>query len=225
VKPTAQPYEPRSGSGNGNGVGGGLGLLGVSSADSPFRVFRKKRSQMCLLAFSTACIIIGVTMIASGLSTAYANTEVKIVEEGEVKTIEPLEPYAEVPIGIIVGGSFILLFGLIFSAFYIKVADWRRQCVWLFCNKKQSLARQFQSQGTGNGGGQGIMALNPSTDPLVSHTQYAAVSELPRPEDEERRNLMANDNKDCLSSAEESDRMLEPDPRILLRPMGHVEDA
>lgn len=28
-----------------------------------------------------------------------------------------------------------------------------------------------------------------------------------------------------LSSAEESDRMLEPDPRIVLRPMGRVEDA
>lgn len=28
-----------------------------------------------------------------------------------------------------------------------------------------------------------------------------------------------------LSSAEESDRMLEPDPRIVLRPIGHVEDA
>lgn len=28
-----------------------------------------------------------------------------------------------------------------------------------------------------------------------------------------------------LSSAEESDRMLDPDPRIVLRPLGHVEDA
>lgn len=41
------------------------------------------------------------------------------------------------------------------------------------------------------------MALNPSTDPLVSHTQYAPVSELPslRSEDEERYNLMP-ENKD-----------------------------
>lgn len=28
-----------------------------------------------------------------------------------------------------------------------------------------------------------------------------------------------------LSSAEESDRMLEADPRIVLRPIGHVEEA
>ena len=76
------------------------------------------------------------------------------------------------------------------------MADWRRKCGCPFFNKKQSLARQFNScQSPGGCGGQGIMALNPSTDPLVSHTQYAPVSELPRLEDEERRNLMP-DNKD-----------------------------
>lgn len=48
--------------------------------------------------------------------------------------------------------------------------------------------------GLGGGGGQ-QMAMNPSTDPLVSHTQYAPVSELPRPEDEECRTLML-DNKE-----------------------------
>jgi hypothetical protein len=73
---------------------------------------------------------------------------------------------------------------------------------------------------------QQILAMNPSTDPLVTHTaQYAPVSEIPRVEDEERRNLMP-DNKECLSSAEESDRMLlDTDPRIVLRPTSHVEDA
>lgn len=80
------------------------------------------------------------------------------------------------------------------------MADWRRSCVCPcpFFDKKQSLARQLQCQNVDGGcGGQGIMALNPSTDPLVSHTQYAPVSELPslRAEDEERRNLMP-DNKD-----------------------------
>lgn len=50
--------------------------------------------------------------------------------------------------------------------------------------------------GGGGGGGEMMMALNPSTDPLVSHTQYAPVSELPaRPEDEECRTLML-DNKE-----------------------------
>lgn len=88
-----------------------------------------------------------------------------------------------------------------FKGIYIKVADWRRNCVCPcpcpFFDKKQSLARQLQCQNVDGGCGQGIMALNPSTDPLVSHTQYAPVSELPslRAEDEERRNLMP-DNKD-----------------------------
>lgn len=51
------------------------------------------------------------------------------------------------------------------------------------------------SSGVCAGGGQ-MMAMNPSTDPLVSHTQYAPVSELPsRPEDEECRTLML-DNKE-----------------------------
>ena len=83
--------------------------------------------------------------------------------------------------------SFCLFVCFFYIALYIKVADWRRSCVCpCGLSKKQGLARTLQ----GPGGGQ-ILALNPSTDPLVSHTQYAPVSELPaRPDDEERRNLM-----------------------------------
>lgn len=90
---------------------------------------------------------------------------------------------------------------VLFVGIYFKYADWRRNCVCpcpcTFFNKKQSLARQLQCQNVDGGCGQGIMALNPSTDPLVSHTQYAPVSELPslRADEEERRNLMP-DNKD-----------------------------
>ena len=127
----------------------------------------------------------------------------------------------EVDIGLIVGGVFITILGLIFLGLYVKVADWRRNCVCpCVLTKKQGLARQLQ----GNGGAQSL-ALNPSTDPLVG-TQYAPVSEIPtRHDDEERRNLMPDNKDSCLSSAEESDRMLDPDPRIVLRPMGNVEDA
>ena len=64
--------------------------------------------------------------------------------------------------------------------------------------KKQSLARQMQAQNGGGAAGQGIMALNPSTDPLVTHTQFAPVLEMPsNRNEEERRRLMAhNDNKE-----------------------------
>lgn len=155
-------------------------------------------------------------MIVSGAAD-YADTEQHKDE------LEVLPPTEGLDIGLIVGGAFILLFGIVLAALYVKVADWRRGCVCpCGLSKKQGLARQLQ----GNGGGP-IIALNPSTDPLVSHTQYAPVSEIPaRVDDEERHNLMADQNKDCLSSAEESDRMLDAsDPRIVLRPIGHVEDA
>lgn len=97
------------------------------------------------------------------------------------------------------------------QAIYWRLSGWRRTCVCPcpFFGQKQSLARQMQCHGgAGVGGGvhigsgsgcshHGTMAMNPSTDPLVSHTQYAAVSELPslRSDEEERRNLM-HDNKD-----------------------------
>lgn len=158
-------------------------------------------------------------MIASG-TAEYIEMENIVVAEEKIKEGAD-SPNTELPLGMLVGGTIMTIIGFIAIGLYLKVADWRRNCACpSIFNKKQSLARQLQ----GNSGGQ-IMALNPSTDPLVSHTQYAPISEmLQRPEDEERRNLMP-DNKDCLSSAEESDRMLEPDPRIVLRPMGRVEDA
>lgn len=96
-----------------------------------------------------------------------------------------------IDIGLIIGGIFLTLFGFVLIALYIKVAEWRRHCLCpCGLSKKQGLARQLQS---GAGGTQ--LPLNPSTDPLVSHTQYAPVSELPRPDDEECRTLMT-DNKD-----------------------------
>jgi hypothetical protein len=50
--------------------------------------------------------------------------------------------------------------------------------------KKQSLVRQLQ----GRNSSQNVIALNPSSDPLVSHTQYeVSVSDVPRFEDEEER--------------------------------------
>lgn len=106
--------------------------------------------------------------------------------------IDTTETTEAIDIGLIVGGVLITIFGFVLVGLYIKVADWRRNCVCpCVLSKKQGLARQLQ----GGTGGTQILPLNPSTDPLVSHTQYAPVSELPRPEDEECRTLMT-DNKD-----------------------------
>ncbi|KAL4716251.1 hypothetical protein ACJJTC_004745 [Scirpophaga incertulas] len=60
-------------------------------------------------------------------------------------------------------------------------------------------------------GAAALTALNPSTDPLVA-AQYAPVRDAPPAPDDEMRNLM--DNKECLSSAEESDKMLDGRPSV-----------
>lgn len=137
---------------------------------------------MCLF-----CNRAGIVLIVNA-SDDYEYTE----EHRDDKPIELIETAEAIDIGLIIGGILLTLFGFVLVALYIKVAEWRRHCVCpCGLSKKQGLARQLQS---GNGGTIQL-PLNPSTDPLVSHTQYAPVSELPRPDDEECRTLMT-DNKD-----------------------------
>lgn len=129
----------------------------------------------------------GITMIVNG-AVDYEDTE-EHKEELELNASQ-----AETrDIGIVVGGIIMTIIGFIGLGLYVVVADWRCNYVCpCILSKKQGLARQLQGQS----GGQIMAALNPSTDPLVSHTQYAPVSELPRPDDEECRTLMPGDNKD-----------------------------
>lgn len=128
----------------------------------------------------------GIVLIVNA-SDDYEYTE----EHREERPMEMIETAEAIDISLIVGGILLTLVGFVLVALYIKVAEWRRHCVCpCGLSKKQGLARQLQS---GTGGTQ--LPLNPSTDPLVSHTQYAPVSELPRPDDEECRTLMT-DNKD-----------------------------
>lgn len=124
-----------------------------------------------------------------------------------------------VDVVLVVAGVVLTAVGFILAGLYVKVAEWRRSyvCPCGLSKKHQGLARQMQQDSLGGGGGGGsglgacggagsgvggsggggqIMAMNPSTDPLVSHTQYAPVSELPRPEDEECRTLMLDNNKE-----------------------------
>lgn len=156
-------------------------------------------------------------MIVTG-ATDYADTEEFRADLEVIPQTEDLD------IGLIVGGAFILLLGFALGALYVKVADWRRNCVCpCGVSKKQGLARQLQ----GGGGSAGPVALNPSTDPLVSHTQYAPVSEIPMKIDHEERHTLMTEAA-MNSGAEESERMLDTsaaDSRIVLRPLGHVDEA
>lgn len=123
---------------------------------------------------------------------------------------------------IAVAGGLILIIGIFLLAVYIKIVRKRKGCP-CFPTKEQRLARQLDTQ---SGNGQ-ILTLNPSTDLLVA-AQYGPVSEIAyQPpqvsEEEETRKLMASDHhKECT---DENERMLDPDPRIVLRPLSHAEDA
>lgn len=140
----------------------------------------------------------GVAMIVNGAAD-FEDTESHL-SELELSVGQTTET---VDVCVIIGGVLLTAIGFFGLGLYVKVAEWRRSYVCpCGMSKKQGLARTLQSGGggcagglNGTGGGGQILALNPSTDPLVSHTQYAPVSELPRPEDEECRNLML-DNKE-----------------------------
>lgn len=171
-QPTTVSYETRP------------GLLAQSSTVSPLKILKKPVPQFALLILALIAIAAGVIMIANGAADLADTEENKAISDA-------IEKAEGIDIGVVVGGFIITVFGFLLLILYIKVADWRRSCVCpCSLSKKQGFARQLQ----GTSGGQ-VLALNPSTDPLVSH-QYASVSELPlRPDDEERRNLMP-DSKD-----------------------------
>uniref|UniRef100_A0A2M4BZD5 Uncharacterized protein n=1 Tax=Anopheles marajoara TaxID=58244 RepID=A0A2M4BZD5_9DIPT len=201
-QPTTVSYETRTSAG---------GLLAQTTAASSMKILRKPTAQMTILVLGLITFAIGMALIASG-SADYSDAEQypEINPDGKVQE-------ERIDISLIVVGAIMTVLSLFLLGLYLNVADWRRNCVCpCALSKKQGLARQLQGTASGQ-----ILALNPSTDPLVSHTQYAPVSEIPtRQDDEERRNLMPDSKDSCLSSAEESDRMLDTDPRIVLRPIG-----
>ncbi|CRK87004.1 CLUMA_CG000855, isoform A [Clunio marinus] len=211
--PTSAVYQPTTVSFENSGGS----LLAQTTTSSRLKTaFRKPWMQTLLLLAGLFFIALGIVLTVS----AFADYEDVMANEDIVKDLPPHE--MEYDIFFVFLGVFFTIFGFVLLGLYIKVADcWRRNCIVCPCSygrKKQGLARQLQGQS----GGQ-IMALNPSTDPLVSHTQYAPVSEIPRLEDEEERKTLMYD-KDGGNTAEES-QLLGPDPRIVLRPSTQVDDA
>ncbi|XP_026724893.1 uncharacterized protein LOC113491891 [Trichoplusia ni] len=98
-------------------------------------------------------------------------------------------------LGELVAGSVLLTIGMLLGL--LGISSWASR----WSNGKEAPAS----------GAAALTALNPSTDPLVA-AQYAPVRDAPPAPDDEMRNLM--DNKDCLSSAEESDKMLDGRPSV-----------
>ncbi|XP_067641186.1 uncharacterized protein [Eurosta solidaginis] len=204
-------YEPRPG-----GINGNRSII--------YRCAKSQRFEWILLVFGFVSFPFGVAFLVGAVASVRSEFfDTDQTDDGVTEA--PVGTCYRMPILLIATGVLLMTTGLLalVSGLYVAIAHRRRLCP-LF-NKEKSFARQLQCKNRDGCGGEGIMALNPSTDPLVSHTQYAPVSELAhRCDEEESRNLMP-DTKDCLSSAEESDRMLEPDPRIVLRPLGRVDDA
>ncbi|XP_018573649.1 uncharacterized protein LOC108912754 [Anoplophora glabripennis] len=102
-------------------------------------------------------------------------------------------------------GAILFALSILLFVFFLRLT--RRMC-WR--NAKDHM---------GTSGGQAL-TVNPSTDLLVA-AQYAPVSEVAyqpaQQEDTEQSKLMPQENKELTN--EDTDRMVESDPRIVLRPL------
>lgn len=102
-------------------------------------------------------------------------------------------------------GAILFALSILLFVFFLRLT--RRMC-WR--NVKDHM---------GTSGGQAL-TVNPSTDLLVA-AQYAPVSEVAyqpaQQEDTEQSKLMPQENKELTN--EDTDRMVESDPRIVLRPL------
>ncbi|XP_014293188.1 uncharacterized protein [Halyomorpha halys] len=167
--------------------------------------FRSPRCmQWFLLALGMFSLGAGVIMIIEGTIEFSDNVQTQLVDKnGDTKQRDTST--SELVITII-GALLVILGVLMLGVYYVKLVRRRNECP-CFPDKEERLAMQLDNQ-AGNG-------------------QYGPVSEIAyQPptanEHEETSKLMANDLKD---SNEESERMLESDPRIVLRPLSHGEEA
>ncbi|XP_047505125.1 uncharacterized protein LOC125049731 [Pieris napi] len=138
-----------------------------------------------------ALCLLGSTLFIIGLALLIAGG----MQYSSSPAPTPTPQDADNGIGALIAGGVILCLGLLFAG----VGGWAWSARW--GGGKEAPA----------GGAAALTALNPSTDPLVA-AQYAPVRDAPPAPDDEMRNLM--DNKECLSSAEESDKMLDGRPSV-----------
>lgn len=192
-------------------IAGGIAMIVNGAAD--YEDTEEHRAELAAMAAagSVSSIPFQTSIASSDESTALdAAVDAEKADAAAAAAAEAAAAEAAgetVDVVLVVAGVILTAVGFILAGLYVKVAEWRRSyvCPCGLSKKHQGLARQMQQDSVGgnglgassvSGGGGQIMAMNPSTDPLVSHTQYAPVSELPRPEDEECRTLMLDTNKE-----------------------------
>ncbi|CAG9860707.1 unnamed protein product [Phyllotreta striolata] len=144
---------------------------------------------LMIVSSCVGCFIIGLVMLIHG-AMAYS---------------EPSESPDNLYLIVTLIGAVLFATSILLFVFFVRLT--RRMC-WR--NTKDHL---------NTSGGQAL-TINPSTDLLVT-AQYAPVSEVAyqpaQQEDTEQSKLMAPEHKDLTN--EDVDRMIERDPRIVLRPL------
>ncbi|KAL1498021.1 hypothetical protein ABEB36_008884 [Hypothenemus hampei] len=145
---------------------------------------------LVLITSCMACFTLGLVMLING-ALGYSETS---------------ENKEDVYLIVTIFGALFFALSILLFVFFMRIT--RRMC-WR--NTKDHM---------GTPGGQNL-TVNPSTDLLVT-AQYAPVSEVvyepSKTEDSEQSQLMPHQNNKEISN-EDADRMVENDPRIVLRPL------
>ncbi|XP_014248778.1 uncharacterized protein LOC106666237 isoform X1 [Cimex lectularius] len=180
------------------------------------------RSPRCILWFLLALALFslgaGLIIVIEG-NVAFSDNLQNQMEDanGFVKEREN----SSSRLGLSIVGSVMILIGVILLVIYTRMMMRRKECP-CYPSKEERMAMHLDQGGNGQ-----IHTMNPSTDLLVA-AQYGPVSEIAyQPpsgiEHEETSKLMATtENKE---GNEENERMLESDPRIVLRPLSHNEEV
>ncbi|XP_065342291.1 uncharacterized protein LOC135941017 isoform X2 [Cloeon dipterum] len=152
-------------------------------------------------------LVLGLFSVAAGLMMAIEGT----IDYRATESVPVLESETSGDLTIAICGAVLLLVGVILLLGYVGVV--RRHQGFCFCCEDKDLGRLR------DGNNAQILNLGPtSTDTLVT-AQYGPVSEIAYQaptinDEEETRKLMEH-----KENSEENERMLDQDPRIVLRPL------
>ncbi|XP_046394634.1 uncharacterized protein LOC124162208 isoform X3 [Ischnura elegans] len=193
---------------------------------------RGKCLQWLVLAIGVLTFAAGLIMAVEG-AIDYENQARNFEDNPPLPSLSSPLPPAESPpshsvvdLVVAIFGALLMVIGIVMIMAYVQMVRKRKRFM-LRClaTKEQTLVRQLRDNQVQNGQ---ILTLGPSTTDLLLTAQYGPVSEIAyqppivvEEEEEETRTLMGSENKECV---EESERMLEADPRIVLRPLRHVEE-
>uniref|UniRef100_A0A8D8SUB3 Uncharacterized protein n=2 Tax=Cacopsylla melanoneura TaxID=428564 RepID=A0A8D8SUB3_9HEMI len=169
------------------------------------RVNNPRCVQWSLLALGLVSIAIGCILFIEG--TVYTDSNKSAI------SIDTPPDASTSSIALAVIGIILVIIGVLLVIVYIRLVQ-RRKGWPCFNNKSQRLTRDLDNQ-TNNGQ---ILTLNhPSTDLLVTSSQYNTVNEVPPTlsEEEETRKLMGNDNKDSYPLSIRSKVMSQHQPSSL----------